>query len=86
MIERVCEPIGMAAFVPVEFRVVDLLESDYAELLPALMAEKRAIANNEQLDTDSQLVLSRYRRLPAIESARSNLLYNLDAVRGAFNR
>lgn len=84
-VQWVCEPDGIAAFVPVEFRFVDLTESDYIDLLPALAAEQNAIAAGESLDSDTQLILSRYRNLPAVQAARSNLLYNLDAVRGAFN-
>lgn len=83
-LEWVCEPTGLAAFLPVEFRFVNLVESDYIDLLPELTIEQQAIANGEQVDTDTQLILSRYRNLPAVQAARSNMLYNLDAVRGAY--
>lgn len=83
-IELVCEPEGMAAFLPVEYRFIELTDEDIAELLPAVMTEQQAVADGELLDTDTQLILSRYRNLPAVQDARSNLLYNLDAVKGAF--
>lgn len=83
-VEWVCEPEGVAAFVPVEFRFVHLIESDYTDLLPALGAEQMALAAGESVDTGTQLILSGYRNLPAIQAARSNMLYNLDAVRGVF--
>ena len=84
-IDRVCRPEGLAAHVPVEFRFTTLQQSDYADLIPALNAERRAQNDGEMPDTDVQLLLSGYRNLPAILQARSNLLYNLDAVRSAFN-
>ena len=83
-VELVCEPEGMAAIVPVEFRFVELIESDYADLLPALGAEQMALSAGESVDAGTQLILSGYRNLPAIQAARSNMLYNLDAVRGVF--
>ncbi len=83
-IERVCEPDGMAVFVPVEYRFVTLIQDDYNDLLPALAAERSAEADHSAVDTDTQLVLNRYRNLPTVQSARSNLLYNLDAVKGVF--
>jgi len=84
LIERVCRPSVLAGLVPVEFRVVDLREEDYTELVGALLAQQRALAEGVELDTDSQLIISRFQNLPAVVSARSNLLYNLDAVRAAF--
>ncbi len=82
---RVCEPEGMAALVPVEFRFADLRDEDYIEIIAALAEEQRAIDNNELPDSSTQLTLSRYRNLPEVQQARSNLLYNLDAVRGVFS-
>ncbi len=84
-VSRVCEPTRQAALVPVEFRFADLRDEDFAEIASALAQEQRAQANNEQPDTDTQLILSRYRNLPEVQQARSYLLYNLDAVRGAFS-
>ena len=84
-IERVCEPADHAAKVPVEFRLADLRNQDYADIARALHEERRAQSNGQQPDTDTQLLLSGYRNLPAVSQARSNLLYNLDAVRAAFN-
>ena len=84
-VNHIYEPIGSAALVPVEFRFAELREEDYVEIIAALAQEQRAQANNEQPDSDTQLTLSRYRNLPEVQQARSNLLYNLDAVRGAFS-
>ncbi len=82
---RVCQPEAFVGLVPPEYRVVDL-DEDYPELYAALLAERRALDNNEQVDTNTQLVLSHYRNLPAVLQARTNLLYNLDGVRAAFNK
>jgi hypothetical protein len=84
-IEQVCIPSGLSGLLPAEFRVIELRPEDYSEIFAALLAEQRAIDEGTQPDTDTQLTLSRYRNLPAVQQARSNLLYNLDAVRGAFS-
>lgn len=86
VVERVCEPEGFAALVSPEYRTVVLVEDNYAELLPALAAEQMALANNEQLDTNTELVLSRFRNLPAVQTARSFMLVHLDSVRNEFNQ
>lgn len=84
-VNRVCESIGLAALVPVEFRFANLLDEDFVEILNAIADEQQAAARDQQPDTETQLTLSRYRNITEVQLARSNLLYNLDAVRGAFN-
>tara|TARA_R110002073_G_scaffold207517_3_gene367757 strand:- start:240717 stop:241535 length:819 start_codon:yes stop_codon:yes gene_type:complete len=84
--ERVCEPTGLAVAIPPEYRVVVLTDNDYAEFLPALAAEYSASASGEQLDTDTQLILSRYQNLPGVVAARSHMLMHIDAVRSVFNQ
>ncbi len=83
-IQLVCEAVGLAQLLPSEFRVLPLQIDEYAEIYSALLAEKQAMSNEVPLDIESQLILDQYRNLPAIQAARSNMLYNLDAVRGVF--
>ena len=82
--ERVCEPEGLMAAIPPEYRLVNLNDDDLAELLPALAAEQLTLSNDEPLDTDAQQVLSRFQNLPAVLAARSHMLTHLDSVRTAF--
>ncbi|MCA9302647.1 MAG: hypothetical protein KC996_00845 [Phycisphaerales bacterium] len=79
-----CEPAGLYAVLPAEYRVASLQESDFGELLSALSVERRAINNNETVPTEVQLTLSQYRSIPAVQTARSNISYNLDAVKSVY--
>jgi len=84
LVTRVCEASGLALFVPAEFRVLPLIDDDYAEIYAALLAERHAYAEETMPDTDTQLTLGRYRNLPEVQAARSDLLYHLDAVKGEY--
>lgn len=70
--------------LPAEFRMLDLSDEEINTLRGALLAENRAEVEGNEPSLEVQQILASFRNRPPVQTALSNLYYNLNAVRAVF--